>query len=68
VEEQPPEIQQCWRLLGRYISQRRPDLEDMTSHFNVKVWRLRTCVNFIPLGKNWFKLTLFSEGDFNFIS
>jgi hypothetical protein len=66
-EEDPPEVQQRWRLLGRYISQRKPDIDDMTTHFNSKVWRLRTGVNFAPLGKNWFKITLFSEGDFNFV-
>ncbi|KAM0822179.1 hypothetical protein ACQ4PT_071665 [Festuca glaucescens] len=67
-EEQPPEVQQRWRLMGRYISQRKPNIDDMTEHFNVKVWRLRTGVNFAPMGKNWFKITLYSQGDFNFMS
>jgi hypothetical protein len=39
----------------------------MTVHFN-KVWRLRTGVNFAPLGKNWFRVTLFSEGDYDFVA
>ncbi|KAM0927972.1 hypothetical protein ACQ4PT_002186 [Festuca glaucescens] len=67
-EELPPEIQQRWRLLGTYILQRKPDIDDMTTHFNAKVWRLRYGVNFAPIGKNWFKITLYSEGDFNFVS
>ncbi|KAM0834186.1 hypothetical protein ACQ4PT_063778 [Festuca glaucescens] len=33
-----------------------------------EVWRLRTGVNFAPMGKNWFKITLYSQGDFNFVS
>ncbi|KAM0873878.1 hypothetical protein ACQ4PT_037787 [Festuca glaucescens] len=67
-EEQPPEVQQRWRMMGRYISQRKPNIDDMTEHFNVKVWRLRTGVNFAPMGKNWFKITLYSQGEFNFVS
>uniref|UniRef100_A0ACD5ZTU9 Uncharacterized protein n=1 Tax=Avena sativa TaxID=4498 RepID=A0ACD5ZTU9_AVESA len=67
-EEQPPEVLQRWRLMGRYISQRRPNTDDMTDHFNVKVWKLRSGVNFAPLGKNWFKITFFSKGDFNFVA
>jgi hypothetical protein len=58
-EEPPPAAVQRWGLMGRYIRQRRPDLDDMTIHFS-KVWRLRTGVNFAPLGKNWFRITLFS--------
>ncbi|KAM0926168.1 hypothetical protein ACQ4PT_003739 [Festuca glaucescens] len=67
-EELPPEIQQRWRLLGRYVSQRKPDIDDMTTHFNSKVWRLRMGVNFAPLGKNWFKITFYSEGDYDFVA
>ncbi|KAM0915939.1 hypothetical protein ACQ4PT_010507 [Festuca glaucescens] len=67
-EELPLEIQQRWRLLGRYISQRKPGIDDMTTHFNAKVWKQRSGVNFALMGKNWFKITLYSEGDFNFVS
>ncbi|KAM0924588.1 hypothetical protein ACQ4PT_004573 [Festuca glaucescens] len=66
-DEPPPEIDQRWRLVGRYVCQRKPDLEDMTDHFN-DVWHLRTGVNFAPMGKNWFHVTLFSEGDAKFVA
>ncbi|KAM0880049.1 hypothetical protein ACQ4PT_033835 [Festuca glaucescens] len=65
-EPEPAEVQR-WRLMGRYINVRRPNIDDMTDHFN-DVWHLRTWVNFAPLGKNWFNITLFSEGDYNFVA
>ncbi|KAM0905927.1 hypothetical protein ACQ4PT_016955 [Festuca glaucescens] len=65
-DEPPPEALGRWILLGRYIRQKRPDIEDMTVHFN-KVWRLRTGINFSPLGRNWFRITLYSEGDHTFV-
>jgi hypothetical protein len=66
-DEVPPAVAQRWKLRGRYISVRKPDLDDMTVHFN-KVWHLRTGLNLAPLGKNWFTVTLFSEGDYNFVA
>jgi hypothetical protein len=66
-EEEPPEVTCLWKLMGRYISLRKPVIDDMTVHFN-KVWRLRTGVNFTPLGKNWFTITLYSEGDHTFVA
>ncbi|KAM0877876.1 hypothetical protein ACQ4PT_035180 [Festuca glaucescens] len=66
-EEPPPEVAQRWRLVGRYVCQRKPDLDDMTDHFN-DVWHLRMGVNLAPMGKNWFHVTLFSEGDFDFVA
>jgi hypothetical protein len=39
----------------------------MSTHFS-DVWRLRTGVNFAPLGKNWFTVTFYSEGDFEFVA
>jgi hypothetical protein len=66
-EEPPPEVTQWWRLIGRCVSQKKPDIQDMSTHFD-DVWHLRTGVNFAPIGKNWFNDTLFSEGDFNFVA
>ncbi|KAK1611979.1 hypothetical protein QYE76_035652 [Lolium multiflorum] len=66
-EEPTPAEMQRWRLRGRYISVKKPNIEDMTDHFN-DVWHLRTGVNFAPLGKNWFTVTLFSEGDYKFVA
>ncbi|KAM0895064.1 hypothetical protein ACQ4PT_024054 [Festuca glaucescens] len=66
-EEPTPAEMQRWRLRGRYISVKKPNIEDLTDHFN-DVWHLRTGVNFAPLGKNWFTVTLFSEGDYNFVA
>ncbi|KAK1609194.1 hypothetical protein QYE76_032867 [Lolium multiflorum] len=66
-EEPATEASRRWRLVGRYLSVRKPDFEDMTDHFN-GVWHLRTGVNFAPMGKNWFHVTLFSEEDYDFVA
>ncbi|KAM0861359.1 hypothetical protein ACQ4PT_045951 [Festuca glaucescens] len=66
-EEPAPEAAWCWRLVGRYVSVRKPNIDDLTDHFN-DVWNLRTGVNFTPMGKNWFHVALFSEGDYNFVA
>jgi hypothetical protein len=36
----------------------------MTDHFN----GVHMGVNFAPMGKNWFHVTLFSEGDYEFVA
>jgi hypothetical protein len=63
-EEPAPEAARRWRLVGRYVSVRKPNIDDMTDHFN----GVRMGVNFAPMGKNWFHVTLFSKGDYEFVA
>ena len=56
-----------WRLLARYVNQRMPNTEDLTDHFHA-VWQIRSGVNFAPIRKNWYVITLGSQGDFDFVS
>ncbi|KAI5013461.1 hypothetical protein ZWY2020_034573 [Hordeum vulgare] len=55
VEEQPEvehlEAPPRWRLLGRYISPGRPNVEDMKEHFS-KVSKVRTGLNIARIKNN----------------
>jgi hypothetical protein len=66
-EEVQPAAVGRWQMMARYINLKKPDIDDMSTHFS-DVWRLRTGVNFALLGKNWFTVTFFSEGDFEFVA
>jgi hypothetical protein len=65
-DESPPAAPVPWRLLARYLGQNSPSAETLKVHFR-KVWRLRMGVLFAPIKPKWFTVTLFSEGDFNFV-
>lgn len=55
-----------WRLLRRYVNSCRPNLDDMTDHFN-NVWKMRSGLNIARIKNSWYAVT-FSEGDYNFIA
>ncbi|KAM0855122.1 hypothetical protein ACQ4PT_049973 [Festuca glaucescens] len=71
VEEEPDEVQAPppvpWRLMARYLGQSLPSAETLKEHVT-KVWRLRQGANFAPIKPKWFIITLFSEGDYNFVT
>ena len=56
-----------WRLLARYVNQRRPNTKDLTDHFHA-VWQIRAGLNIAPIRKNWYVITLQSQGDFDFVA
>jgi hypothetical protein len=70
VEEDPDERPEPppvpWRLIARYLGQTSPSAETLKVHFT-KVWRLRTGANFAPIKPKWFTVTLFSQGDYDFV-
>lgn len=55
------------RLMGLYRSQKKPSAKTLSDHFE-GVWRLRTGVEFKPMGKNYFTITFGSEGDYIFVA
>ncbi|KAI4971987.1 hypothetical protein ZWY2020_002912 [Hordeum vulgare] len=56
-----------WRLLRRYVSIGRPNIDNMAEHFS-KVWKVRTCLDIARIKNNWYLVTLFSEEDYNFVA
>jgi hypothetical protein len=66
-EEVQPAAVGRWQMMARYINLKEPNIDDMSTHFS-DVWCLRIGVNFAPLGKNWFTVTFYSEGDFELIA
>ncbi|KAM0850912.1 hypothetical protein ACQ4PT_052787 [Festuca glaucescens] len=65
-DEVPAAKPMPWWLLARYLGQISPSAETLKNHFK-KVWRLRTGVIFAPIKPKWFIVTLFPEGDYNFV-
>ncbi|KAM0901411.1 hypothetical protein ACQ4PT_019967 [Festuca glaucescens] len=63
-EPAPPPVP--WRLMSRYLGRIAPSAETLKVHFK-KVWNSRTGVLFAPIKRKWFIITLFSEGDYNFV-
>lgn len=71
VEEEPAVEPRAapprWRLLGPYVNQGRPNVDDMTEHFS-DVWKVRSGLNIARIKNNWYAVTFFSEGDYNFVA
>lgn len=66
-EEEEVPASPLWRLMGLYRSQKKPSAKTLSDHFE-GVWRLRTEVEFKPMGKNYFTITFGSEGDYRFVA
>ncbi|KAM0874005.1 hypothetical protein ACQ4PT_037700 [Festuca glaucescens] len=69
-EEEEPAVaapRTVWKLLGRYMAQFKPSAKDMFEYFGVDVWHLRTGIRYTELQKNYYMITLFSQGDFEFV-
>ncbi|KAM0855584.1 hypothetical protein ACQ4PT_049695 [Festuca glaucescens] len=69
-EEEVPEVaapRTVWKLLGRYMAQFKPSARDMFVYFDKEVWHLHTGIKYTELQKNYYMLTLFSQGDYEFV-
>ncbi|XP_010236280.1 uncharacterized protein LOC100842450 [Brachypodium distachyon] len=66
-EEEDPAAESQWKMLGRYYAQRIPNADQLFERMNV-VWQLRTGMTYVPLKDNFFIITFYSKGDFNFVS
>ncbi|KAM0888242.1 hypothetical protein ACQ4PT_028466 [Festuca glaucescens] len=69
-EEEVPEVaapRTVWKLLGRYMAQFKPSARDMFVYFDKEVWHLRIGIKYTELQKNYYMLTLFSQGDYEFV-
>jgi hypothetical protein len=62
----PPEPT-SWKLLARYYASFRPNITSMFTHFADDVWQLRTGIRYLERGKNYYMITLFSQGDYDFV-
>jgi hypothetical protein len=62
-----PNKPKSWRLLARYMANFKPNTTSMFTQFAREVWRLRTGFRYSERGKNYFMITLFSQGDYDFV-
>jgi hypothetical protein len=66
--DQPlPQQPNTWRLIARYCANFKPNTTSMFNHFVEDVWRLRTGIRYAERGKNYYLITLFSQGDYDFV-
>jgi hypothetical protein len=63
----PPSEPKTWKLLARYMANFKPNKKTMFKRFSEDVWCLRTGIRYSERGKNYFMITLFSEGDYEFV-
>ncbi|KAM0834413.1 hypothetical protein ACQ4PT_063617 [Festuca glaucescens] len=56
-----------WKLLARYKANFRPSAKAMFEHFADDVWRLRTGIRYSERGRNYYMITLYSKGDYDFV-
>ncbi|CAM0881945.1 unnamed protein product [Alopecurus aequalis] len=65
VQEEAP--RSSWQLIARYYAQRKLNAKDMFENFE-DVWHLRKGVKYKELQKNYYIITLFTQGDFYFVN
>jgi hypothetical protein len=63
----PPSEPKTWKLLARYMANFKPNTKTMFKRFSEDVWCLRNGIRYYERGKNYFMITLFSEGDYDFV-
>ncbi|KAK1629703.1 hypothetical protein QYE76_004018 [Lolium multiflorum] len=56
-----------WKLLARYMANFKPNTRAMFTRFVDEVWRLRNGIKYSERGKNYYMITLFSKGDYDFV-
>jgi hypothetical protein len=66
VKEEPRE-QSTWQILARYMANFKPNTRAMFNHFIHEVWHLRNGISYSEKGKNYYGITLFSKGDYDFV-
>lgn len=65
--EQKPSEPKTWELLARYRANFKPNAYTMFTRFADEVWHLRTGIEYEEKGKNYYTITLFSKGDYDFV-
>ncbi|KAK1615802.1 hypothetical protein QYE76_021319 [Lolium multiflorum] len=66
VKEEPKE-QSTWQILARYMANFKPNTRAMFNRFIDEVWHLRNGISYSEKGKNYYGITLFSKGDYDFV-
>jgi hypothetical protein len=56
-----------WRLLARYMASFKPNTRAMFSRLIDEAWHPRTGIEYSDKGKNYYLITLFSKGDYDFV-
>ncbi|KAK1699605.1 hypothetical protein QYE76_016302 [Lolium multiflorum] len=65
--KEAPEDPSTWKLLARYMANFKPNTRAMFNYFADEAWRLRTGIRYSEKGKNYYRITLFSKGDYDFV-
>ncbi|KAK1627899.1 hypothetical protein QYE76_002214 [Lolium multiflorum] len=55
------------KLLARYMASFKPHTKAMFKRFIEEVWHLRSGIEYSEKGKNYYMITLFSKGDYDFV-
>ncbi|KAM0926869.1 hypothetical protein ACQ4PT_003045 [Festuca glaucescens] len=56
-----------WKLLARYMANFKPHTKAMFTRLIEEVWHLRRGIEYSEKGKNYYMITLFSRGDYDFV-
>ncbi|KAM0872200.1 hypothetical protein ACQ4PT_038874 [Festuca glaucescens] len=56
-----------WKLLARYMANFKPHTKAMFTRLIEEVWHLRSGIEYSEKGKNYYMITLFSRGDYDFV-
>ncbi|KAM0911782.1 hypothetical protein ACQ4PT_013257 [Festuca glaucescens] len=59
--------QKTWKLLARYMANFKPNTKAMFTRFTDEVLHLRIGIRYSEKGKNYYMVTLFSKGDYDFV-
>ncbi|KAM0872537.1 hypothetical protein ACQ4PT_038656 [Festuca glaucescens] len=62
-----PEEATSWQLIARYMATFKPNSKAMFTRFAEEVWFLRTGIDYAEKGKNYYMITLYSKGDYDFV-
>ncbi|KAM0909255.1 hypothetical protein ACQ4PT_014931 [Festuca glaucescens] len=62
-----PDEPTTWQLMARYMANFKPNTKAMFNRFADEVWHLRTGIRYSEKGKNYYMITLFSKGDYDFV-
>jgi hypothetical protein len=63
----PPKYPNTWEIIARYMANFKPNTYTMSKQFTEEVWRLCAGIQYSEKGKNYFMITLFSQGDYDFV-
>lgn len=66
VKKDPDEAP-TWQLMARYMANFKPNTKAMFTRFVEEVWFLRTGIDYAEKGKNYYMITLYSKGDYDFV-